>query len=979
MRLKISILVCVLFSLYGVCYAAPVITNVTGTTTRTITGTNLMNQNTSGWQLTESQGSFEGASAVSDGYTCIYGPCDYTTNVKLLGNKSLVQKSTSGGGATCTGGTVPWHMYGDVYRNSSGSDVYWRYYIHYTSSMSEYFSKISYFKFGYMFSGTQYWDWGNSPSGYPDTLILKPYAISHYHSVPIDMPNDNWYCFEGRATKSGGNSTVTYWIDGIFVASDTDSTSDPDNPGIFIFPFTNSCVTSSVSTQGTSYTDGFMMSSQRINPAALIVLGNNSNYSTATKVVQHPTTLSNTSISFTYSETGYSPSGSTVSSMSGTDRYVWVIDNNQSVSNTWTLTGSSDTTAPTVTAFTIPSTASSLTVNISTFTASDNVGVTGYLITESGATPNLDNPLWSESAWTAYTFDSDGAHTLYAWAKDAAGNISSSANDSVTITLATCETDALLCTTEGDCSTYWPAYYWCNSATCQETECDVAILDEDFDDTLDAGWYWDDSADHSDVVTSTGCESGHGNCLRWHWTAGQYKPDYKSTGDWVTMRHALETAGEIFIRYRVKFDSGWQGSGESFHPHLILFPSDEDSAYCPLAANILQTYIEFGADANSPYTVRPVFGFQDLYRTNDTDCATLPTPCDLSSTTEERSTFECNQPVSPTPTAESCYASGNYWYSAALWKQTDFAVTKGVWHQDEIYIKMNTISESVGQADGIYKRWIDGQLVTNYTNMLLRTNEYPDLTWGYIVFAPYFGSPPGGSPIEQTMWIDDIEIYSSSQDPVTDTPVVTTASIDQTTVSLTTDVATVWSGYDANDCQLTCSVAGSVNLTSPSGSGTDWELTADSLVGYGDTCMMACTLGTDDVENAGGDDMESFSDFGVQVETQDTSVPIVSITNTGPINIGSNSVTLTGTCSDDQLVSGIKWRVNEQPDADNGTACSGTTEWTCNVTDLSRGANTVYIGGYDAVPNFGFDTIGVNSVFANRYKGGGGGRGIALH
>ena len=47
----------------------------------------------------------------------------------------------------------------------------------------------------------------------------------------------------------------------------------------------------------------------------------------------------------------------------------------------------SDTTPPTVTAFSIPATSSSLTVSITAFTATDNVGVTGYLVNESATKP----------------------------------------------------------------------------------------------------------------------------------------------------------------------------------------------------------------------------------------------------------------------------------------------------------------------------------------------------------------------------------------------------------------------------------------------------------------------------------------------------------------------------------------------------------------------------------------------------------------
>ncbi len=83
-----------------------------------------------------------------------------------------------------------------------------------------------------------------------------------------------------------------------------------------------------------------------------------------------------------------------------------------------------DITLPTVTAFTIPATSTSLTVTISSFTASDNVGVTGYLVTESATKPQAGAAGWSATRPTAYVAAATGAKTLYAWAKDAAGNVS---------------------------------------------------------------------------------------------------------------------------------------------------------------------------------------------------------------------------------------------------------------------------------------------------------------------------------------------------------------------------------------------------------------------------------------------------------------------------------------------------------------------------------------------------------------------------
>jgi len=99
---------------------------------------------------------------------------------------------------------------------------------------------------------------------------------------------------------------------------------------------------------------------------------------------------------------------------------------------------SADTTPPTVTSFSIPARSSSLTVPITSFSATDNpggTGVAGYRVTESVSTPSPSDPYWSTSAPSNYTFATEGTKTLYAWAKDAAGNVSTSLSANVTLTL----------------------------------------------------------------------------------------------------------------------------------------------------------------------------------------------------------------------------------------------------------------------------------------------------------------------------------------------------------------------------------------------------------------------------------------------------------------------------------------------------------------------------------------------------------------
>ncbi len=100
-----------------------------------------------------------------------------------------------------------------------------------------------------------------------------------------------------------------------------------------------------------------------------------------------------------------------------------------------------DTTPPGVTAFGIPATAASLTVAITTLIATDNVAVTGYLVTEASTKPAASAAGWSSAKPSSYAFTSAGAKTLYAWAKDAAGNVSTSRSAKVTVTVSSAVPD----------------------------------------------------------------------------------------------------------------------------------------------------------------------------------------------------------------------------------------------------------------------------------------------------------------------------------------------------------------------------------------------------------------------------------------------------------------------------------------------------------------------------------------------------------
>jgi hypothetical protein len=108
----------------------------------------------------------------------------------------------------------------------------------------------------------------------------------------------------------------------------------------------------------------------------------------------------------------------------------------------------------------------------------------------------------------------------------------------------------------------------------------------------------------------------------------------------------------------------------------------------------------------------------------------------------------------------------------------------------------------------------------------------------------------------------------------------------------------------------------------------------------------------DAAENTGTD---------VLTVTLDTTAPVTTISTSDPQTIGSDSLEITGTATDATGVTSCKYRIGSAPDAGNGTACSGTTSWTCSSSGYGEGANTVYVGCTDAMANWGNgDSITVN-------------------
>ncbi len=217
------------------------------------------------------------------------------------------------------------------------------------------------------------------------------------------------------------------------------------------------------------------------------------------------------------------------------------------------------------------------------------------------------------------------------------------------------------------------------------------------------------------------------------------------------IRRLFTPTASLYLSYWVKYSSNYVGSGKPYHPHEFNVTTNLNNAYVGPAWTKMTLYIE----QNGGY---PMIGFQDGQNIDTNNING-----DLTSATESRSCAGCNGSGDAHP-AGDCYKSGNYWFNGKLWKSKTrtFADTgvynKNEWHFVEAYFQLNSISGGKGIADGAAQYWFDGKLLIDAQNVMFRTAANSGMIFNQILIAPYIGD---GSPVEQTMWVDDVTVADS--------------------------------------------------------------------------------------------------------------------------------------------------------------------------------------------------------------------------
>jgi predicted amidohydrolase len=237
------------------------------------------------------------------------------------------------------------------------------------------------------------------------------------------------------------------------------------------------------------------------------------------------------------------------------------------------------------------------------------------------------------------------------------------------------------------------------------------LFRESFNDDLllDRGWY----DGRTFTISREGACAGSG-CIAYHWKPGETTP-----GSTSGMRRLFEPSDTIYLRFYIKLSRGWGWSGRSYHPHLINLLTTENDKYRGPAASHLTLYVE-------PQDGRLRLAAQDI---------------------ENRD--------APHGLTQGPLRGG---YNGKFYESKDALFTEEKWHCVEAMFRLNSLDVARDRAvnDGIVRGWLDGKLLVERTDVILRSVDFPKMKFNQILVAPYFG--PGLLPHEQTLWIDELAV-----------------------------------------------------------------------------------------------------------------------------------------------------------------------------------------------------------------------------
>ena len=261
------------------------------------------------------------------------------------------------------------------------------------------------------------------------------------------------------------------------------------------------------------------------------------------------------------------------------------------------------------------------------------------------------------------------------------------------------------------------------------------------------GWY--DSPQME--ITADQHIEGSAHAGVWHWEkAGDVKP--RGGG----ARLSLPPVDNVVLTFHLKHSADWTWTGVPWHPHQLHFITTADHSYVGPAYTHLTFYVEAVNGV-------PRVAIQDGRNIDESQVGQ-----NLVGITEARAVSGCNGDSDGYGEGD-CYRAGDGHANGKFWEpgQVYFGDGPGPrdkadWHFVEVRLRLNRVVDGVGQRDGLLQYFFDHELIMDHRDLVFRTGQHPDMRIDQFLMAPYYGP---GVPHPQTIWIDDLRIYTETAPP----------------------------------------------------------------------------------------------------------------------------------------------------------------------------------------------------------------------
>lgn len=261
------------------------------------------------------------------------------------------------------------------------------------------------------------------------------------------------------------------------------------------------------------------------------------------------------------------------------------------------------------------------------------------------------------------------------------------------------------------------------------------FFQENFDtaDLASRGWY-----DSTRALLSPDHVGRGGSSIEYRFAAGATKP---TTGS--PLRKKFSATDAVYLSYSVKYSANWVGSQKPYHPHELHLLTTMDDDWAGLSFTRLTVYIEENGGT-------PLIAIQDGKNVDQTQIGKA-----LTMISERRAVAGCNGTSDGYP--DNCYRAAEGYVNEKKWKAASKLFTDDRWHFVEAYVKLNSVRNGTAVNDGVVQYWFDRRLAIDHANVMLRTGANATMQFNQLAIAPYIGD---GSPVMQSMWIDDLTVAS---------------------------------------------------------------------------------------------------------------------------------------------------------------------------------------------------------------------------